>query len=245
MNLKALLLLPLFLCTGCVYRLCIYNVKEIEPCGADIQRRLIKIHGSFWQIRRSFIFEETGPWKDGEVLVNLVVRLPVYLLTAPLQLMIYENKQDVPRDAVIDLGPGAWEHVRIYKMYKEYHDYSTISRNEREICNLTMSDGRNATFLIRYEDGDSYSGDLYLRIADKDGRTCEKLLLKWISAPENWGWFVVDDNGEVTYVRAGNLFISEPFKTIGDTVAYRFTWQSGKLDPFVELAYGELVRCKK
>jgi hypothetical protein len=222
--------------------LCIYNVEEIEPCGVDIQRRLIKIHGSFWQIRRSFIFKDTGPWKDGEVLVNIAVRPPVYLLTAPLQLMIYENKQDVPRNSVIDLGAGAWENVRIYKMHKEYHCYSTIFRSEREICTLTMPDGIHATFLIRYKDGDSYSGDLFLSIDDKGGRTCERLLLKGISAPHNWGWFVVDDNGEVAYDRAGNLFTSEPFKTSGDTVVYRFMWQSGKLDPFVELAYGELVR---
>lgn len=254
MNLKSLLLLLLSLCTGCVYRSCCYIIKDIEFCETVSERKQVKVHGGFRWMKRSFIFDETRSLKDGEFLPALVTRLPVYLFMLPLQLMIYENKQDVPMDAIIDLGPGVWKDVHVYKVDKELYKvneechYSGCSEIDKKICDLTTPDGRKALLFVRYKDDDSY-GVLFLRIDDKCVKTCEKQLFKWFSAPWNRGWLVVDDSGEVVYIRASSFSKATPFEghknDSTQQVAYRLMWQSGMLEPFIELAYGELVRGKE
>ena len=257
MNNKSLLPLLLFVllqCSGCVYRLCGYHVNEVEHCGethspgACSKKKSIKVIGTIVFKKRSFIFDETVNIKDGMFLVEAFKRFPVYLLTMPLQLMIYEDESDIPMDALIDIDLGVWGNVRTYRLDRDYHRERRENAYERKVCDVAMHDGRNATFLVRYREGFGSVGDLYLRIVEKDGTMSEKRIYEFISI---WlGWLVVDDSGTVVYIKDQNFghtcelaFLTSERRDCASTVAYRLNWQSGKFEPVVELGYGELVRC--
>lgn len=258
MNNKSFLPLLLFVlsqCSGCVYRMCGYNVNEVEHCvethspGAGSQKKSIKVVGTIVFKKRSFIFDETVNIKDGMFLVEAFKRFPVYLLTLPLQLMIYEDESDIPMDALVDIDSGVWRNVRTYLLDRDYHCERRENAYERKVCDVSMHDGRNATFLVRYRDGFGSVGDLHLRIVEKNGMVSEKMLFEFIS--EWGGYLIVDDSGTVVYIKDQNYghtcdlaFLTSERRDCASIVAYMLNWQSGKFEPVVELGYGELLRCK-
>ena len=239
-------LLLLCMCTGCVHTHCDLAILHINTCGTDVERRMIKVHGQT-TLRRSFIYDEWDV-KDGTWLYELIKRMPVVLLTLPLQLMIYEDEVDIPMDALIDIDSDDWKNVRTYWLNWDYHRERRENANERKVCDVAMPDGRNATFIVKYREGVGSVGDLHLRIVEKNGTVSEKMIYEFIS--HWWGWLVVDDGGTVAYVKLQNyrhtcdlpLLPSEQ-RDSASIVAYRLNWQSVKFEPVVELGYGELVMC--
>ena len=236
-----LLLLVLSTSCGCVYRRCDYIVREIEPCGFDLHRKQVKVRGVFTRKDRSFIFDETKPCSTGELFEQFVIRMPVYLMTLPLQVVICEFKENVPMEGVVDLGPGSWENVRMYKLDCQWY-WNSRNGDCKKICDLKI-DGKDATLQRR----NSLEGDLVLCVGGEDEVIYQKALL---TDPINHaGWLVVDDSGVVAYISQGGSMrcctFEKQARVTSPVVAYKLMWQNYEFKPIVELAYGELVLCKE
>lgn len=257
MYMKSLPLLLLLPCFGCVYTRCGCFIEMIDTNCADhvdtmaSQSKLVKVHGTFTSMKRSWIFDEGRRIEDGEFLIELIKRMPVYLLTLPLQLMIYEDKADVPTDCLIDLGPGSWGCVHVFRLPEPYLRSCNKRRyrvgKERKICDFMTPNGEKAELWVK-SDADLYSsGDLFLRIVAQNRIVTEKKIFSKIFYDWYSGWLLVDDSGVVAYVKDCNYHhecsLKRKVKSFNSTVAYRLNWQSVEFEPVVELGYGELVSC--